>query len=495
MTEPENGHSMACYPDLHAVILAGGSGTRFWPLSREMAPKQLLTLFGDDSLIAETIARIEKRACGGIHVITSEILCDEMASHLAAQTCFLTDDIDVIAEPVARNTAFAVALAAAVVERTDPEAIVVALPSDHTLTDDDAWKDAMSSGYAAAAAGHLTLVGLAPTRPETGYGYIKVGDALEDAPARSVAAFVEKPDLARARIFVMSEDHLWNAGIFVGRARVILDEMDAAGIAARTEDSAESARIAEVARRVAALPRDEWKTAEVRTLIESLPSVSFDRAVLEVSDATAVVPAALEWSDVGSLLALDELAAPDVDGNRLIGRAYDVDSRDITSFSEGRLVATLGLRDTLVIETGDAVLVADKDRAQEVGDLVKALRASGAPEASRSRTSVRPWGSWTLLMESPGFKVKRLRITPHTRLSLQKHESRSEHWIVVSGTATVERDGKHFELATGESTFLPAGTVHRLANKTDAALELIEVAVGDYLGEDDIERLEDDWAR
>lgn len=486
---------MTCFADLHAVILAGGSGTRFWPLSREMAPKQLLTLFGDDSLIAETIARIEKRACGGIHVITSSVLCDEIGSHLAAQTCFLTDRIDVIPEPVARNTAFAVALSAALIERIDPEAILIALPSDHTLTDDDAWAAAIGAAHASAAAGHLTLIGLAPTHPETGYGYIKVGEALADSPARRVSAFVEKPDLARARIFVMSEDHLWNAGIFVGRARTILAEMDKAGAAARTQDSAASGRIAEVARTVAALPREDWNTAEVRGLVESLPSVSFDRAVLEVSNATAVVPAALEWSDVGSLLALDDLVDPDVNGNRLIGRAFDVDSRDITSFSDGRLVATLGLRDALVIETDDAVLVADKDRAQEVGDLVKALRDSGFPEANRSRKSVRPWGSWTLLVEAPGFKVKRLRVNPGTRLSLQRHESRSEHWIVVAGTATVERDTERFELATGESTFLSAGTLHRLANETGTDLELIEVAVGDYLGEDDIERIEDDWAR
>ncbi len=487
---------MTSLPDLHAVILAGGAGTRFWPLSREMAPKQLLTLFGDESLIAGAVGRIERFAGGGVHVLTSEALADELKNHLLSQPSIAGESIEVLAEPLPRNTAFAIALAAARLVAIDPDAVMIVLPSDHILTDDDEWTRCIGAAYDAAKAGKVVTFGLVPTRPETGYGYIKAGAPLaEHQTTCEVSCFVEKPDAETARKYFEGREFLWNSGMFLVKASRVLEELETAGDRALTEDSAGGRKIADAARTIASWGPARWNTEQARDVALSAPAVPFDKAVLEVSDDVAVVPATLNWSDVGSLLALDELAAPDDDGNRLMGRAIDVDSHDVTTFSEGRLVATLGLRDVIVVDTPDATLVAAKERAQDVRQVVDALRAMGAEEAVRSGKSVRPWGTWTLLLDSPGYKVKRIEIAPGKRLSLQSHANRSEHWVVVAGEAHVQRDGESVVVRAGESTYLPAGMVHRLANEGEEPLVVVEIAVGTYLGEDDIVRYEDDWSR
>lgn len=478
-------------PHLHAVVLAGGSGTRFWPLSRELAPKQFVSIFGGVSLITRAVARIAPVVDdGGVHVLTNERLLDELRNHLSAQSALEGVAIDYLAEPVPRNTAPAIALAAAHLQRLDPDAVMIVLPSDHLLEDGEVWHRVLRVAIAAARGGRLVTIGLEPDRPETGYGYIRLGQPLpglaEDGlVAHEVAAFVEKPDRATAERYLAEGGYLWNSGMLVARADVVLRELEAAG----------AERIAHTARALAERPPAEWVSPDARALFEALPAEPFDTAVLEKSHSVAVVPARLAWSDVGSLVALGMVAPPDERGNVLVGNVVDVGSEGLIAYSADRLVATLGLKDLLVVDTADATLVAPKDRAQDVRLVVDALKARGAKEVVEPRSSLRPWGSWTLLVKGEGFQVKTIEVLPHRRLSLQSHAHRSEHWVVVEGEALVERDGETVTLRPGESAFIPVGMRHRLSNAGDAPLKIVEIAVGDYLGEDDIVRYEDDWAR
>lgn len=480
--------------DIHALILAGGSGQRFWPLSRELSPKQFLTLFGTESLIVSAIRRILPFTgdASRVWIGTNERLFDELRNHLTSQADPALQTVRYLIEPVARNTAPAIALAAAVIEREDPEAVMAVLPSDHVLDDGDEWHACMSAAISAAKAGWLVTIGISPTRPETGYGYIRAAEPLEehrvgDALPHRAAEFIEKPPLDQARAFVEGGTHYWNAGIFVMRASRVLEELESAGAA--------QAKIAACARWLAGRSPAERLDDEARARFASLSALSIDHAVMERSDDVAVIPAKLAWNDVGSLLSLGEIAAPDADGNVRSGRGIDIDTHGSIIYSGDRLVATLGVDDLIIVDTADATLVAHKERAQEVRRVVDALAAQGAPEVVEPRTSVRPWGSWTLLMKGEGFHIKSVEVLPGRRLSLQSHEHRSEHWVVVRGRARVARDAEVFELEPNESADLPAGCRHRLENPGSEPLLVIEVATGAYLGEDDIVRYEDDWAR
>jgi mannose-1-phosphate guanylyltransferase/mannose-6-phosphate isomerase len=479
---------------LRAVVLAGGSGQRFWPLSRELNPKQLLSMFGQESLIAQAVHRILPFASGGdsVMVVTNERLFDELRNHLMAQPDARLHAVRYLQEPLARNTAPAIALAAAVLCTEDPDAVMVVLPSDHLLEDGEVWSDCIIAAAAVAAEGWLVTIGIRPTRPETGYGYIRAAEALPafavgSATPHVVAEFVEKPDLARAEDYVASGEYFWNAGIFVMKASRVLEELDAAG--------PDEAHIADVARGIAALPAAERNGEEARAAFESITPVSVDVAIMERSDRVAVIPAQLKWSDIGSLLALSDVSEPDATGTVRCGRGVDIDSRDCIVYSTDRLVATLGIEDLIVVDTSDATLVLPKDRAQDVRLVVDALKAIGAPEVSQPKVSLRPWGSWTSLLQGPGFQIKLLEIKPGSKPSLQRHHHRSEHWIVVSGTASVTRDDEIVEVHVNESAYIPMGSVHRIENCGKVPLKVIEVQVGEYLGEDDIVRLEDDWAR
>ena len=479
---------------LYATVLAGGSGQRFWPLSRELNPKQLLSMFGTESLIAQAVHRILPFAEGGSSVViaTNERLFDELRNHLTAQPDPELHAVRYIQEPLPKNTAPAIALAAATFVAEDPEAIMVVLPSDHLLEDGELWADCIRAATRVAADGYLVTIGISPTRPETGYGYIRAAEALPDyavgqATPHVVAEFVEKPDAARAEHFLASGEYFWNAGIFVMQAARVLEELDRAG--------GEIARIADVARWIAAQPPAERHGAEALERFSTLPSVSIDVAVMERAEKVAVIPAPLEWSDVGSLLALEGVAEPDANGNVRCGRGVDIDSHDTIVYSGDRLVATLGVNDLVVVDTTDATLVLPKERAQDVRQVVDALKALGAPEVTQPKVSLRPWGSWQSLLTSPNYQIKLIEVKPGSRLSLQKHFHRAEHWIVVSGTALVTRDAEEIEVHANESVFLPMECVHRLKNIGATPLQLIEVQVGEYLGEDDIVRLEDDFAR
>lgn len=479
---------------LKAVVLAGGSGQRFWPLSRELNPKQLLSMFGTESLICQAIRRILPFTGGGdsVMVVTNERLFDELRNHLTAQPDREMRAVRYVLEPTARNTAPAIALAAAVLMTDDPDAVMIVLPSDHLLEDGAVWADCIRAARAVADDGYLVTIGIKPSRPETGYGYIRASEPLSAYAVGSampfvVAEFVEKPDAARAEQFVSGGQHFWNAGIFVMKASRVLEELDAAG--------GNEARIADVARDIAAMPEPERSGEAARAAFETIVPVSVDVAIMERSDRVAVIPAPLRWSDVGSLLALEDVAEPDVNGNVRVGRGVDIDSHDTIVYATDRLVATIGVEDLVVVDTSDATLVLPKSRVQDVRLVVEALKALGAPEVSQPKVSLRPWGSWTSLLHGDSYHIKLIEVKPGSRLSLQKHHHRSEHWIVVTGTANVTRDGEQIEVHSNESIFLPVGCIHRLENCGKVPLEFIEVQVGEYLGEDDIVRLEDDWAR
>ena len=475
---------------VHAVVLAGGSGQRFWPISRELSPKQLLGLFGTESLVAQAIHRVLPMLEGGASdatVVTNERLFDELRNNLVSQDDEHLQEVDYLVEPMGRNTAPAIALACAYIVSSDPEGIAVVLPSDHVLDDGAVWHDTLTCAIELARAGYLTTIGIRPTRAETGYGYIRLGGSLpafEVGCARPFCAdaFVEKPDEQTAIAYVSDGAYLWNAGVFVMRASDYLDEL---------RRSPANSRIANVAEAIAAgLPE-----GEARERFAALPSVSIDVAVMESADRVAVVPAAMGWSDVGSLLSLEALARPDAAGNLRIGRGVDVDSDNTLVYSGDRLVATLGVRDLVIVDTADATLVAHRDSVQDVRLVVEALRAQGAEEVVQPKTSLRPWGTWTTLLEMPGFKVKQIDVKPRCRASLQRHARRSENWIVAMGRARVTRGEDTIHLGPGESVYLPAGMTHRMENAGDALLRIIEVQTGDYLGEDDVERLADDWHR
>ena len=477
-----------------AVILAGGSGQRFWPLSRELNPKQLLSMFGQESLIAQAVHRILPFAEGGSSVVvaTNERLFDELRNHLTAQPDPALHAVRYIQEPLPKNTAPAIALAAATFAAENPDSIMVVLPSDHLLEDGETWADAINAAVAAAEAGYIVTIGINPTRPETGYGYIRAAEPLPQfergsALPHTAAEFVEKPDLPTAEKYLASGEYFWNAGIFVMGAARVLEELDAGG--------AESALIADTARWIAEQPPSERNGEEALERFAALSSVSIDTAVMERSDRVAVIPAQLNWSDVGSLLALEAVAPADEAGNVRSGRGIDIDSVNNIVYSGDRLVATLGVEDMIVVDTTDATLVLPKERAQDVRMVVDALKALGAPEVTQPRVSLRPWGSWTSLLQGPGYQIKLLEIKPGTKPSLQRHHHRSEHWIVVAGTACVTRDHEIIEVHVNESAYIPVGAVHRIENCGKVPLQVIEVQVGEYLGEDDIVRLEDDWNR
>jgi len=477
---------------LQPVILCGGSGTRLWPASREDHPKQLLSLLGGNSLLQSTLHRLD--GFGAAEVLPALVVGNERyrfllddqlhGSGLARPTLLL--------EPAGRNTAPALTLAALTASAEGIDPLLLVMPADHVIADEDAFRAAVAKGVAAAERGDFVTFGVVPVSAETGYGYLRRGASYTDLPdAFALEAFVEKPDAATAKMYLEDGSYLWNSGIFLMRASVWL-----AAIAKLEPAMSEACRSA-----TAALRTDGDFMRVDRDAFLASPANSIDYAVMEhlrvhpeLGRAT-VVPLDARWSDVGAWDSLRAIAEPDADGNVARGDVLLEDCRDSLVLSQSRLVAVLGCRDVIVVETPDAILVADRGHSQGVKKIVETLKAGKREEATTPRKVFRPWGWYDSLEHGPGFQVKRIGVNPGASLSLQMHHRRAEHWVVVRGVGHVTNGDRVFDLHANESTYIPIGTRHRLENLTGDPLEIIEVQTGDYLGEDDIVRFEDRYAR
>ena len=464
------------------VILSGGAGTRLWPLSRELYPKQLLRLVAERTMLQETVARTE----GLPGLARPIVVCNENHRFMVAEQLreLGTAPQAIVLEPQGRNTAPAAAIAALLVSGgADADPVLLVLPADHVITDVPAFQAVVAVGRVAAESGSLVTFGVVPDRAETGYGYIRRGAG--PGPAFSVAKFVEKPDSATARGYVESGEYYWNSGMFMFRASAYLAELGRytpAMLAACRAALAAAGRDLDFLR----LPAQEFA---------SCPSDSIDYAVMEKTDRAVVVPLAAGWSDVGSWAALADALPRDAEGNVTAGDVLTEDSSGCYLHSTSRLVAAVGLRVHVVVETKDAVLVAPRDRVQDVKELVAELKARGRYETSLHREVYRPWGSYDSIDSGDRFQVKRLIVNPGATLSLQLHHHRAEHWVVVTGTAKVTRGDEVFTLSENESTYIPIGARHRIENPGKIPLHIIEVQSGTYLGEDDIVRFEDRYGR
>ncbi len=468
---------------IRPVILSGGSGTRLWPLSRTQYPKQFLPLTGEVSLLQQTLAR-----SAAIPSASAPILvCNQEHRFLVAEQLRDTE-IDaeaILLEPVGRNTAPAVTAAALQATRDGDDPLLLVLPSDHLLADQEAFCTAVDQAANAALQGYLMTFGIRPTSAETGYGYIAVGAPMATDNAFAVARFVEKPDRETACEYVDSGDYVWNSGMFLFRASVWLQELE------------------QHAPRILEAVQESWSGADrdldfvrlQQSPFERCPDDSVDYAVMERTDRAAVVPLDAGWNDIGSWGALWEVSAKDAEGNTLQGDVVAQDTRNCLVRSDTRLVATLGVENLIVVETADAVLVASRDRIQDIKSLVTSLKNEQRREAVEHRKVYRPWGSYDAVDYGHRFQVKRITVRPGGKLSLQMHHHRAEHWVVVKGTAKVVCGDRVKLLTEDQSTYIPVGEKHRLENPGQIPLELIEIQSGSYLGEDDIVRFEDVYGR
>ena len=476
--------------DVRPVVLAGGSGSRLWPLSRADYPKQFLALDGGETtLLQDTVGRLAG-ACSHPPVL----LCSERHRFLVAEQLqdMRAEDAAILLEPAARNTAPAIAAAAWHLAAEDEHAVMLVMPADHLIPDHAAFRESVRVAAEAARAGHLVTLGIAPTRPETGYGYIAAEEAGAEATAtssaggvRRVARFIEKPDADTAASLIAGGEVYWNAGIFVFTAKTFLDTL--AGLAPAIH---EQTRLA-----VAGAATDLDFIRLDADAFAACENISVDYAVMERSENTVVLPFTASWSDIGSWDAVHEATPQDARGNASVGDVVHEQCENTYLRSESRLVTAFGLSNVCVVETPDAVLVADMASSQGIKALVNRLQELGHKQLAEHRTVYRPWGHYDSLNMGGRFQVKRITVKPGAKLSLQKHFHRSEHWVVVHGTAIVTNGDEDILLSENQSTYIPLGTMHRLYNPGSIPLELIEVQSGSYLGEDDIVRVGDEYGR
>lgn len=465
------------------VLLSGGTGSRLWPLSREAYPKQLLSLVDRDSLLQATMRRVDNAAMFGPAIVIAN------AEHrfVIAEQLRAIDfpDARIVLEPFGRNTCPAAAVAAILAYRNDPESIILIMPADHRISDTSAFQAAMEIGLKAAQAGRYVLFGVPPHAPATGYGYIETGGALDNTGIRQVLGFTEKPDRSTAENYLSTGRYFWNSGIFLLPARTFLEEL-----------SELEPQIVEACTQAVDLAAKDLDFLRLDpAAFERNPNISIDYAVMERTSNAVVVDMDCGWSDIGTWSSLWEVADKGDGENSAFGDVLSIDTKGCYIRSEGPLVGALGVEDLVIVATADAVLVTRKDRDQDVKLLVDELKKAGHQCALQTTQVHRPWGYFQSIHLGERFQVKRITVAPGAKLSLQKHYHRAEHWIVVNGTALVTRDAEEILLRENESIYLPLGCIHRLANPGKVPLNLIEVQSGAYLGEDDIIRFEDDYAR
>jgi len=468
--------------NLYAVIIAGGSGTRFWPLSREDTPKQLLRIGGDKTLIQSTLLRINPLVkWKNIYVVTNSRQVESINLQLSAVTGRSCEDRFIV-EPEPKNTAPAIGLAAVYIKKINPNAIMFVLPSDHLIKDRDRFSKALIEAAKVADDGYLVTIGIIPDRPETGYGYIRCGRKIRNA--YKVEEFKEKPDRERAEEYIKSGNYYWNSGIFIWKVSTIYN-----AIKNYMPDLYQGLKKIE---KVLGTAKEKEVT---RAVFSDLKSESIDYGVLEKAKKVAVIPADMGWSDVGSWHALDQILPVDGDNNVKQGNVISIDNKNSILYCSKRLVAAIGLKGMIVVDTPDATLICPRDKAQEVRKIVDILKKRKAEEYISHKTIYRPWGSYTVLERGERFKIKKIVVKPGAKLSHQMHHHRSEHWVVVAGTARVTNGDRVYDVHPNESTYIPMSTKHRLENPGKIPLQIIEVQNGEYLEEDDIIRFDDIYKR
>ena len=476
---------------IQPVILSGGSGSRLWPLSRSMYPKQLLPLVTEKTMLQETALRLSGLS---VDVLPPIIVCNEEHRFFVAEQMreLGIKNPQIILEPVGRNTAPALTLAALATQEKSSDAVMLVMPADHVIDDIETFHEIVKQGILLALDNYLVTFGIEPNAPETGYGYIKTGAQIKDS-ACLIERFVEKPDAIKAQAYLDSGDYLWNSGLFMMTAISWLHEIESLNKDIFTASTK--------AYENAVVDNDFYRID--REAFEASPSDSIDYAVMEKTAGTnattkhkaAVIPLNAGWSDVGVWSTLWEVGDKDKQGNVTKGDVSLHDTENSLLYSSERYIAAVGLKDTIVVETADAILVANKNNAQDVKKVVEALKAQNRDEYQNHRLVFRPWGSYECIDRGKRYQAKRITVNPGAALSLQLHHHRAEHWIVVSGTAQVTRGEEVFLVTENESTYIPLGTKHRLENKGAIPLEMIEVQSGSYLGEDDIVRFEDIYGR
>ncbi|MBN4054833.1 mannose-1-phosphate guanylyltransferase/mannose-6-phosphate isomerase [Nitrospira defluvii] len=468
---------------MYGVILAGGSGTRFWPLSREEYPKQLLQIFGDQTLIQVTVSRIaDLIPAKDLYIVTNPKQAEQIQFQLPSAAGLSPQ---FISEPFGKNTAAAIGLAAIYLRNKVQDGVMIVLSADHFIKDASAFLDTLRLANEVAEKGYLVTIGALPIRPETAYGYIEKGQALNEVPTASeVKRFVEKPDRQDAERYLQKETFFWNTGIFAWKISTILSEINK-----------HMPELSEGLQSIEEKIGTEQEEDRLKEIYSTLLATSIDYGILEKSDRIAVIPSDMGWEDVGSWNALDEVIQKDEAGNIVTGNIVNIDCQNTTIYAGKRVVAVVGLKDIVVADTDDATLVCHKSSAQDVKKVVEILKKQNKESHRVHRTVIRAWGSYTVLEEGEGFKIKRIMVNPKSKLSLQRHRKRSEHWVVVSGTARVTCGESVYTIQANQSTFVPMGVKHRLENPTDEPLQLIEVQSGSYLGEDDIKRYQDDYGR